>query len=52
LRHLLFIGIAYHPMGEKTFTSLEEELREAHDMRSRLTHGSLSACEPEGLGLM
>jgi hypothetical protein len=40
-------AIAYHPIGEKTFTSLEEELRKAYDMRSRLTHGSLSPFDPE-----
>jgi Apea-like HEPN len=40
-------AVAYQPMGEKTFTSLEEDLREAYDMRSRLAHGSLSPFDPE-----
>jgi hypothetical protein len=40
-------GVAYHPLGEKTYAEFESELREAYDMRSRLTHGSLSPFDPE-----
>jgi hypothetical protein len=40
-------AVAYHSIGDKTFAELETELRRAYDMRSRLTHGSLSPFDPE-----
>jgi hypothetical protein len=40
-------AVAYHPLGEKTFADFEGDFRHAYDMRSRLTHGSLSPFDPE-----
>ena len=40
-------AVAYHPALDKTFEQFEASLREAYEMRSRLTHGSLSPFDPE-----
>jgi hypothetical protein len=40
-------AVAYHPALGKTFTEFEKDLAEAYDIRSCLTHGSLSPFDPE-----